>query len=347
MPEAAPVAPPVAAPAAKPAVVAPAAKVEPGKTVVAAPVTPAKTDAPVLTEEEKKDKERRAANVAHAKRLEAENRKLAEQIKADKKALKEERDRDAAERQSWKAQQAEILKKASERDAFSSHLQNKEVLKALELAGIPRESVLEAIVKGDTRTPEEIAQAVVDKSLAAQKKLDEDARVEYEKKRAEAQANANAEMKSNSLRDMKKLIGEHPERFESCARHANSVDLAWQNMVETYNRTAKKGNPELLTFEQALDEVEEQLYASDKSWIASSKKLAAEKAAAEAEEKKKADEEAAAVAKAGTKRRFFTEAEPRKVVQPAATPQLGNLHTVKSRRELGRQFESALQKARE
>jgi ATP-dependent Clp protease adaptor protein ClpS len=60
-----------------------------------------------------------------------------------------------------------MVAKAAELDKFTGLL--KDPIKFMEAAGIKKEAILEAMVKGDTRTPEEIAQSVFDKRMGEEK----------------------------------------------------------------------------------------------------------------------------------------------------------------------------------
>jgi DNA segregation ATPase FtsK/SpoIIIE-like protein len=332
------------------AVVAPAAPAAPAQTAVttpaapekaaAAPVTEATKTAPAPVKEatpEQKDQERRAAMLANAKRVEAGNRKAEAEIKAQREQLRQEQ-------VEWQQKQDAKLKAASEYERLSPLVSDP--LKLLAELKISQEDILKAMVKGDTRTPDEIAEAVYEKKMAAQRIKDEEA-AKAAKTEAEKQHNETLrQMKAKTIEELNALIAKETEKYEFCSLRPDAGDLAYQYMDKHYKDTFKTGRPEILPMSDCIDKVEEALEADFYKFQGSSKKLAA-KAAAAAEEKKKADAAAVAAETAKAARsRFFTDSTPRQAVKPAPA-ESPKPQTLKNRRQLIADINAQLAKNRE
>lgn len=290
---------------------------------------------------EVKERQRKAAMIAQAARAEAAVRKREDDLKSREAKFEQER-------KNWDQQNAASLSKAQELDRFAGLA--KTPLKFLEAAGIKKETILEEMVKGDTRTPEEIANAIFDRKMA-----EERGRQAAEQKKAQddavqRQAAETARVKAQHVKDIKAAVKANPERYETCQIRPDVAELAYEYIEANYYATAKQGRAELMPIEVALDHVEAELYDGLKKHTASSRKLAAEKEAAEAASKKASDEAAAAeAAKVRPQRRdFYTERQPREPKPTVVQPQPAlNPFSVRGRREAIRQIDEQIAKTRE
>jgi hypothetical protein len=263
---------------------------------------------PAKDPEKLKSAERYAAAVARAKRIEAENRKAAEKVKADRAALEVER-----------AKLKETVDKATTHDEWSK-LAQQDPMALLEKAGITKAQMLERIAKGDTRTPEEIAQVIVDKAIK-----EREAQVAKEQEARQAKETAEQERQhretfSATEKYIESLIKAEPEKYEFLGRSELASQKVLAVIQEYYDETAAQGRPELLPYAEALETVEASLEADFEAFLTSSKKLAAKKAAEEAtKQAQKTTEQkvqdSSVVASGSTDERLkgrFKEFEPRK-----------------------------------
>jgi hypothetical protein len=232
--------------------------------------------------------ERDAAALARARRVEASTRETEARIKAEQAKFQDERKHHAEEL----AQAAEYKRLQALKD---------DPLKAMEALGYTQQQILDRIAKGDpAKTPEEIAKGIVDKTLAQR---DEEARIKAEAKAkedaAQAQINAAAQYK-RAQDDLTRLVRADQDKYEFCNRLENPGLAAYKIVEEYWNLTSAEGRPELLPFNEALEELEADLEKEHLTISESSKKLKA-RAEAEAAAKKKQAEEAAATAVAAKK----------------------------------------------
>jgi colicin import membrane protein len=332
-----------AAPAPKPAPSAPVVAPPPGSKPVETPSTGAPTPDPKPAN---KEAERQAAALQRARRVEVQNREAAATLKKEQEAFRLERDG-----------HAESLKKAAEYDRLSTLAKN-DPLKLLEAAGVTQQQILDSMVKGDKRTPEELAQDIVDKRF---KEHDEKQAKEKEaqaRSQREAEAKANEQARKETLATLEENIVNDPDRFEFCQTRPDAAAQAYRVIEEYFKVTQAKGRAEILPFDEALDVIERDLEEKFTEFQSKSKKLAAKKAAADAELAKQAE---VAVAASGTKNRqkpYFRDAQNRKtpdvVDAPKAEPETNpesnaspSLAKARNRRDLARQFDEALAKKRD
>jgi len=313
----------VAAPAAAPAAPAAAAptKVETAPAKVETKAAPPPVDAA------KKEQERMSAALARAKRIETENRKAAEKVKQDQLGLEQER-----------LKLREATEKASKHDEWS-RLAQEDPMAFIEAAGITKQQMLDRMIKGDTRTPEEIAQNIVNKTL---KEREEKAKQEMTAREAAQAAEIqrqNQETLKMTERYIDSLIKKDTEKYEFCAQNPTAAQKVWDVMQEYYNETAANGRPEILPYEDALETVEASLEADFEAFQGTAKKLAAKKAAAEAERlaaEKKAQKAAVVASGAKDERRkgSFREFEPRTPTVAPAEVSTDDLYKRKNRQKL-------------
>jgi hypothetical protein len=353
MPEAAPqvVTPPVAQTApqeAKAAEPSPSVAKETGEQPKpqeeAKPKDPLVSDAAKVMADAKakKDQERQTLALQKARRVEASAREAEQRVKAREAEL---------------AKKEAELQKAAQYDKMAQ-LAQQDPLEFMKAAGISQQQILDRMVKGDKRTPEEIAQSIVDKALA-----DRDARAKADaetkaKQEAEAVAKANQEAISNSLKELGELIKKDSDRYEYCGQRPDAAAQAMRVIEAYYAQSAKTGRAELLPFDEALDAVEADFEKKDEEFRANSKKLKAKAEAAAAAEKAKQEAEAKAKAATsgntkGRPRTLYRDAEPKKpdvVVatstegQPQKPEPFQDLSRARNRRALAKEFQERLAK---
>ncbi len=255
---------PVTAPSPVKAPVAPA-KVE------TAPATPSATPLeakPVPTQDDK-DIQRRAAAIARAKKEEARIQKAREAFTKDQEA--------------YAKRNAEQADKARHLDELS-RLAKTDPLKYLEAAGIDPgslnlsnehfEKLAKKVLKGDTRTPEEIAEALFNSKMkdyeARMAKMAKD-REELDRR---AQQKANDESIQAQINAAKAQISDlaktDMDKYEFINSTPGAIDHVWDEILKYHTASGK-----VPKFEEALDAYETELEANFYERSKTSKKIQA------------------------------------------------------------------------
>ena len=210
--------------------------------------------------------------------------------------------------QKWKQDQAakdsELtqLRKYAQLGQEAERLAKTDPLKYLEFGGHKFEDVAKLVMKGDQRPTEDIVnervKAAIDELKKNQASVDDERRKQGEKENEER-------MVTHAKSQMKDMVDEEPERYESIASNPSAIDKAWKVVEQAHLMSFERtGKGVIIDFHEALDIVEESQYKSDLERYRSSKKIKAaleeeKKAALEKDAQAKASKTGRIVPKAG------------------------------------------------
>jgi hypothetical protein len=257
------VATPVATPVVETPVATPEAKIE-AKVEAKVEATP------------KVNEPRRAEALARVKREAAAVRKQQEELKTEKATI---------EAQRQKLQRFDDLDKLLREDP----------LKFLEATGLKFEDIANRVIKGNVKTPEQIANAEVRRLFAEKEKAETEAKNKAVEAQHWKEMQGVMDASKAELATLLKAGGDKYELLNSMGEQ--TLDLVWSRIEEHFDATLdeKTGLGQVLAFDKLLDTVEaeleqqleKQLLGTKKISAILAKRAAAEKEAAEAAAKTK------------------------------------------------------------
>ena len=264
-----------------------------------AEVKPAQT-----ASDEAKDKERRADAIARVRREEAK-------VLAAKEALR-------AERATWQTENAAMMQKARVHDALAAAVGKKDVLEYLRLGGFAGEDAAKAMLKPDSRTPDEIF-AEREQKLRADLKAEREALDRQAAAKAE-QDGLERQMKA-AHKELREMIDSNPEKYEFLSSYPGAIPEVWKFIEDHFAATIDKktGRGVVMDFEEALDLAEKALEEQEVAKHRSSKKIRAA-LEREAAEKKAAETPPAVAGRAGAAKPSAVSSAKSGSTQPTNTP---------------------------
>ncbi len=236
----------------------------------------------------------------------------ARKLREGKAAFKKEQEF-KLQQENWKKEQAQALQ-AQQTLAEANRLVKTDPMKFLEFAGIKFEDLAKTVLKGDVRTPQEIAKQESERLFNQYKAEEQRKQAELLRKREIEQNQAFIDQSNQKL---KALAAQDPDKFEFINSTNNSISLVWETIEDAFEASVDPETGQLSPeskeifnplnqeklFLDALELVEGKLEEENFKLLSQSKKIKARlaKEKAEALEKEKQEQEAQRAVQGNTK----------------------------------------------
>lgn len=239
------------------------------------------------------------------KKTTSKAQEIAKTLREEKALYKKKQSLEAKEAK-WKQEQAKALEAQKTLNEFQ-RLSKTDPMKLLEFAGIRFEDLAKTVLKGDVRSPQEIAQQETNRLINEYKAQEQQRQAQIYKHQ---QDDANKAFIEQSHRQIKALATKDPDKFEFVNSSDNAISKVWETLQDAYQSgydpKTNRATPEIeelfsplnleRTYLDALEIVESNLEEEHFKLFSESKKIKARlaKQKADALEKEKQELEAKA-----------------------------------------------------